>query len=77
MTPFYLLAIILALWMLRCVRFSLWTPAPNRGRSVAGLLAGIVLVDLLAVGSPTFSLSLLFVVLFASALIFQRFIPAT
>jgi 4-hydroxybenzoate polyprenyltransferase len=74
---FYLLSIILLLWVVRCVRCVLWTVTPNIGRAVSGLLAGIVLVDLLAVGGPTVPLTLLFFVLFGAALVFQRFVPAT
>jgi hypothetical protein len=49
----------------------------NIGRGVAALLAGIVLVDLLAV-SPTSLLPWVgFAGLFGAALLFQRYVPAT
>lgn len=70
------LAGILVIWILRCLRYIYWTKQRNVGRSVAGLLAGIVLVDLLAVGGAG-PVSLAFVVLFALTLTFQRFVPAT
>jgi hypothetical protein len=44
---------------------------------VSGLLAGIVLVDLLAVGASTPQLAVLFGALFALTVLFQRFVPAT
>src|SRR5207244_1867222 len=47
--PAYLLSAILGLWIARCLRHVFLAPDPNPGRSVAGLLAGIVLVDWLAV----------------------------
>jgi hypothetical protein len=59
------------------LRHAVWSPQPNIGRTVSGLLAGIVLVDLLAVGGGTLGIGWLFLILFALALIFQRFIPAT
>jgi 4-hydroxybenzoate polyprenyltransferase len=49
----------------------------NVGRGVAALLAGIVLVDLLAVSPVSFLLWLGFAGLFAAALLFQRYVPAT
>jgi len=49
----------------------------NAGRGVATLLAGIVLVDLLAVSPLSFALWLGFAGLFGAALLFQRYVPAT
>ena len=49
----------------------------NAGRGVATLLAGIVLVDLLAVSPLSFPLWLGFAGLFGAALLFQRYVPAT
>jgi 4-hydroxybenzoate polyprenyltransferase len=65
------------LWMLRCLRFALWSAQRNIGRCVAGLLAGIPLVDLLSVwdGSPL--MAAVFLGLFGLALLFQRYVPAT
>ncbi|HKS38369.1 MAG TPA: UbiA family prenyltransferase [Verrucomicrobiae bacterium] len=70
-------SLVVGLWVSRCLTFALWTREPNVGRAVSGLLAGIVLVDLLAVGGGTVWTGLVFVVLFVAALLFQRFIPAT
>ena len=47
------------------------------GRTVSALLAGIVLVDMLAVQGGGGMMPLAFLALFASALILQRTIPAT
>src|SRR6185503_16552283 len=47
--PAYFLSAILGLWIARCLRRAFFAPDPNPGRAVAGLLAGIVLVDWLAV----------------------------
>lgn len=72
-----LLAAILGLWMIRCLRSTLWTADRQIGRTVAGLLAGIVLVDLLAVADAPQELACVFLLLFAAALLFQRLVPAT
>ena len=76
--PALLLALVLALWAVRCLRMTFWTGTVNVGRTVSGLLAGIVFVDWLAV-APEISreLSGLFLILFLATLLFQRFIPAT
>jgi 4-hydroxybenzoate polyprenyltransferase len=72
------LTLLAGMWMARCLSFALWTGEPNVGRAVAGLLAGIVLIDLLAVaGGESIWIGLVFVILFGLALLFQRFIPAT
>ena len=68
---------ILGLWILRSVAFTFWSSQRNIGRTVSGLLAGIVLVDLLAVGPAALSLGPIFLGLFLLALLFQRFVPAT
>ena len=52
-------------------------PTQHIGKSVAGLLAGIVLVDWAAVPRMADEFNLVFVGLFVLALIFQRKIPAT
>lgn len=72
-----LLGAILLIWMLRSLRPALWAEQRNPGRCVAGLLAGICLVDLLAVGPQAPWLTPVFVGLFVLALLGQRFVPAT
>ncbi len=71
------LATLLGLWIVRSLRHTVWTTERNVGRTVSGLLAGIVLVDLLAVVPAAFPTGMIFLLLFASALLFQRFVPAT
>lgn len=71
------LSLVLATWILRCLRFTFDRSIRNIGRTVSGLLAGIVLVDLLAVAGGTTALAIVFVALFVTALLAQRFVPAT
>ena len=73
----FVLCAIVGLWIVRNLRFTFWSPDKNFGRTVSGLLAGIVLVDMLAVADAGPWLSFSFLLLFVSALLFQRFIPAT
>ncbi len=68
---------LLVLWVGWCLRHVIAEPTRNVGYTVSGLLAGIVLVDFLAVGIETLELGAAFVILFALARLFQRFIPAT
>ena len=71
------LCLVVAFWMLRCLRFALWSPQRNISRCVSGLLAGIPLVDLLTAWDGSTVSLVTFVALFGLALIFQRFVPAT
>jgi hypothetical protein len=71
------LSLVLGLWILRCVRSVFWSAERQIGRAVAGLLAGIVFVDWLAAVDVPRNLSAVFLALFALALLFQRFVPAT
>jgi len=64
-------------WTLWCLRGMLRPASRNIGRTVAGLLAGIVLVDWLAIPWPAEHGVVVFVGLFALALILQRKVPAT
>ena len=73
----FLLASIFIIWTVGSMRLALWVPQPNIGRCVAALLAGIVLVDLLALGGGTPGMGLSFLALFLLALLAQQFIPAT
>ncbi len=71
------LSLLFALWVLRCSRFVFSNARRNLGRAVGGLLAGIVLTDLLAVADFPTQQVWIFPVMFLLALIFQRFIPAS
>ena len=75
--PALLLSIVLVLWSLRALRTILWTNAVNVGRTVSGLLAGIVFVDWLAVCNAPREMSVVFLALFGCAVLLQRFVPAT
>ena len=70
-------ALIYLLWTVRSLLFTFKSMIPQYGRTVSGLLAGLVLFDFLLAASQNLQLGLVFFVLFASSLIFQKFIPAT
>jgi 4-hydroxybenzoate polyprenyltransferase len=72
-----ILSIVLLIWLVRSLWFAFWSPEKNIGRTVSGLLAGIVLVDLLALAGGNPLIFLLMLALFGGALLFQRSIPAT
>jgi len=72
-----ILSLLLVGWIVNCARYTFWTTERNVGRTVSGLLAGIALVDLLAVGGGTVWTGLAFGCLFALAWLFQRYVPAT
>lgn len=72
-----LLSAVLVLWVSRSLRFAYRPAERNIGRSVSGLLAGIVLVDLLACEDVPHPFAAVFLGLFLLALLFQRFVPAT
>jgi 4-hydroxybenzoate polyprenyltransferase len=72
-----LLAGALALWVAFALRQFLWSERPNIGRTISWLLAGIVLVDWLAVADVPRQLACAFIALFVSALLLQRVVPAT
>jgi len=63
--------------VVKSLRYTLWATEPNVGRTVSGLLAGIVLVDWLAVCYAPKDWGFIFIGLFLSALLFQKFVPAT
>ncbi len=71
------ISFLLALWILWCLRHAFWTAQRNIGFTVSLLLAGIPLVDWLALGGGTLLSSALFLLFFFLALFFQRFIRAT
>lgn len=64
-------------WIIHCLRNVYWVKEPRIGLAVSHLLAGIVIVDLLALGFLDVTHTLVFVLLFFSALFFQKFVPAT
>jgi 4-hydroxybenzoate polyprenyltransferase len=72
-----LFSVILLLWILRCLNHTFIAADKNIGRTVSGLLAGIALVDLLSCTGEAPGWMLVFALLFGSALLFQRYIPAT
>ncbi len=68
---------ILMFWVVWCLRHTFWSTHRQIGRTVSGLLAGIVIVDLLAVADQAEPFGLVFVGLFIASRLFQKFIPAT
>ena len=81
--PALWLSLVLALWVVRCLWTTFWIGAVNLGRTVSGLLAGIVFVDWLAVapwltvaGESPREMGFVFLALFVSALLGQRAVPA-
>ena len=75
--PALIYSSVLTGWCAWALSRSLGQPDPNVGYTVSRLLAGIVLVDLLAVASSSEPWIGCFAVWFALALLLQRFIPAT
>jgi 4-hydroxybenzoate polyprenyltransferase len=72
------MSIVLVVWIVRCVRTIFFGGEIVVVRIVSGLLAGIVLVDWLAVAPQcTVVLHVIFGLLFVAALASQRFIPST
>lgn len=72
-----ILSLVLVIWILWALRSAFWREEPKVGYAVARLLAGIALLDLLAVGDLTQPWIGLFVLWFVLALLWQRYIPAT
>ena len=68
---------VLCAWLLWCLRGTFGWASQHIGRTVAGLLAGIVLVDWAVVPRLTEQHNLTFLGLFILALVLQRKIPAT
>lgn len=79
--PFFaraaLLGVLLAGWAAWCLQFTFGRTRKNYGRTVAGLLAGIVWVDALAVCGGNPLIMACFFSLFLVCLLLQKFIPAT
>ena len=72
-----LIGAIVLIWVTKSLRYTLWAGVPAVGRTVSGLLAGIVLVDWLAVCYLPKDWGFIFIGCFLGALLFQRFVPAT
>ena len=71
------LCLLLAVWMVKSLH-PLWTSEqPVIGRTVSHLLAGICLVDLLAVADAPKPIAAAFVAYFGLSLLLQRYVPAT
>jgi hypothetical protein len=76
--PGIYMSIVLVAWIIWCVRSIFFGGEMAVARIVSGLLAGIVIVDWLAVVPQCpIVLGIVFAVLFVATLVFQRFIPAT
>ncbi len=75
--PAALYSMLLGAWALVALSQSIAQIQPNIGYTVSRLLAGIALVDLLAVASTSEPRLMFFPAAFAAALLLQRSIPAT
>ena len=71
------LSLLLSLWVVRCLRHSFGEPQRDLQRTVTGLLAGIIWVDLLAIGGDSVGTCMIFASLFGLTLLSQRYVPAT
>jgi hypothetical protein len=75
--PGFLFALLAGVWILHCLHRAFRPFSPNVGAAISGLLAGIVLMDLLALaGGDSLWITVTFFALFGLALLGQRFIPA-
>ena len=70
-------AALYTLWTVRSLLFTFKSMMPQHGRTVSGLLAGIVLFDFLLAANQNMQMGVVFFGLFGLALLFQRYIPAT
>lgn len=69
---------VVGLWILRCLQPAMMATDINVRRTVEGLLAGMILIDLLSLGSAAgLGSSLLLLSLFLLTLVLQRWIPAS
>ena len=73
----FAISFLLGAWILWSLRHTYWTAQRNIGFTVSLLLAGIPLVDWLALGGGAIFTGTIFLLLFFLALLFQRFVPAT
>src|SRR5204863_9599590 len=72
-----ILSVVVTLWSIKSIRYTFDPQARDIGRTVSGLLAGIVLVDWLAVVDAPRQLGIVLVGLFALAWLLQKLVPAT
>jgi hypothetical protein len=72
-----LLSAVFGLWCLKTLRYAFSSTERDIGRTVSGLLAGIVFVDWLAVADAPREMGIAFIALFATALLLQKLVPAT
>ncbi len=74
-----LISVVVLLWLARCVRTVFLSGEMNAGWIVTNLLAGICLVDWLAVAPqlPHLTSAVVFLTLFGLTKWFQKFVPAT
>jgi hypothetical protein len=70
------LSAVLGLWVLYCLRRTLWPAEQDIPQAIAGLTAGIVFVDWLAVVDLPRELSVVFLALFGASLLGQRLTSA-
>ena len=70
-------ACLYSLWVGRSLLFTFKAMIPQHGRTVSGLLAGIVLFDFMLVANQENHMAAVFLGFFCLALLFQRYIPAT
>ena len=72
-----MLSVALILWIVKSLRYVWQKSEMNVGRAVSGLLAGIVLVDMLALVDMNRQMAAIFLALLFLAAYFQRYVPAT
>ncbi len=73
----FYLSLLLVIWVLPALRYALARETRPPGFAVSNLLAGIVLVDLLATAGEPWTLLPIFLLLLAAARLLQRYVPAT
>lgn len=73
----FYLGLLLVIWILPSLRFAFRKETRQLGFAVSNLLAGIVLVDLLATAGEPWLVLPAFGFFFAATLVLQRFVPAT
>jgi 4-hydroxybenzoate polyprenyltransferase len=71
------LSAVVGLWVLYCLRRTLWPADQDIAKATAGLTAGIVFVDWLAVVDVPREMSCVFLALFGAAMLSQRLTSAT